>query len=80
MFVSFMRTWTYAAILLIHAISAFSFWANYLDPWTDPKLLFLAAIAMLAACGVLWLMREFDTYTINGCRKPNIATTIEGTN
>lgn len=64
------RTWTYGLILVMHAISTFSSWQQYLDPWTYPHLLFFAAIPMLAACITLWLMREFDTFSIDACRKP----------
>jgi uncharacterized membrane protein YphA (DoxX/SURF4 family) len=66
------RTWTYGLVLLMHAVSTFSSWANYLDPWTYPNLLFFAAIPMLSACIGLWLLREFDTYSIDGCRKPKL--------
>ena len=64
------RKWTYGAILLLHAISTFSAWANYLDPWTYPNLLFFAAIPMLSACVGLWLLRDFDAYTVDACWKP----------
>ena len=69
------RKWTYGAILLLHAISTFSSWANYLDPWTYPNLLFFAAIPMLFACLGLWLLRDFDTYTIDACWKTESANT-----
>ena len=64
------RTWTYGLILLMHAVSTFSSWANYLDPWAYPNLLFFAAIPMLSACVALWLLRKFDTYSIEGCWNP----------
>lgn len=64
------RTWTYGLILVMHAISTFSSWQQYIDPWTYPHLLFFAAIPMLAACITLWLMREFDTYSIDACWRP----------
>ena len=68
--VGLFRTWTYGLILLMHAISTFSSWQQYLDPWTYPHLLFFAAIPMLSACVTLWLMRDFDTYTIDACLRP----------
>ena len=64
------RTWTYGIILLMHGISTVSAWQNYLDPWTYPNLLFFAAIPMLAACIGLWLLREFDAFSIDACWKP----------
>nr|WP_218933931.1 hypothetical protein [Rubripirellula lacrimiformis] len=69
------RTWTYGIILVLHAISTFSSWSAYIDPWTYPHLLFFAAIPMLSACVALWLLREFDTYTVDGCRKPTVQPT-----
>lgn len=62
----FMRTWTYGIVLGMHAISTFSSWAQYLDPWTYPHLLFFAAIPMLSACVTLWLLRDLDTYSVDG--------------
>ncbi|QDV25771.1 MauE/DoxX family redox-associated membrane protein [Aureliella helgolandensis] len=66
------RTWSYGIILGLHAISTFSSWSAYIDPWTYPHLLFFAAIPMLSACITLWLLREFDTYTVDGCRRPRV--------
>ena len=72
--VGLFRTWSYGLILVMHAISTFSSWQQYLDPWTYPHLLFFAAIPMLSACVTLWLMRSFDTYTVDAClrTKPSI--------
>lgn len=64
------RTWTYGIILLMHAVSTFSTWDKYIDPWTYPNLLFFAAIPMLAACVGLWLLRDFDPYSVDACWKP----------
>ena len=67
--VGLFRTWTYGIILLMHAVSTFSSWANYLDPWTYPNLLFFAAIPMLSACIGLWLLRDFDTISVDSLLK-----------
>ncbi len=53
------KKWTYGAILVFHAISTFSSWAQYLDAFNN--LLFFAAWPMLAACVALFLLRDFDT-------------------
>lgn len=63
------RAWTYGAVLALHAVSTFSAWANYLDPWTYPNLLFFAAIPMLAACITLWMNRDLDVYSLDELRK-----------
>jgi len=68
--VGLFRTWSYGIILVLHAISTFTSWSAYIDPWTYPHLLFFAAIPMLAACVALWMLREFDIYTVDGCRRP----------
>lgn len=53
---------TYLIILVLHAGSTFSSFAKYLDPFNN--LLFFAAWPMLAACFVLYLLRDYDIYTI----------------
>ena len=63
------RTWSYGIIVVLHAISTLSSWKAYIDPWTYPHLLFFAAIPMLSACIALWLLREFDLYTVDGWRR-----------
>ena len=69
--VGFMRTWSYGILTLAHAVSTFSTYEGYLDPFAEGKhnLLFFAAIPMLAACVALWLMRRFDTYSVDGCMR-----------
>lgn len=52
------RTYTYGAVLVLHAISTFSSYRQYLDPFEN--LLFLAAWPMLAACLALFLLRDRD--------------------
>ena len=50
---------TYGLILLMHAGSTFSAYAQYYDAFNN--LLFFAAWPMLAACAALYLLREADT-------------------
>ncbi len=50
---------TYGAVLVLHAISTLSSFAQYLDPFRN--LLFFAAWPMLGACLALYLLRERDT-------------------
>lgn len=57
----FMRTWTYGAIFLLHAVSTLTPMANYFNPWEGVNLLFFAAWPMLAAAGTLWWLRDYDT-------------------
>lgn len=52
------KPWTYALVLLLHAVSTLSAWRQYLDPFDN--LLFFAAWPMLAACLALYLLRDAD--------------------
>ncbi len=62
------RTFSYGVILVLHAISTFSSYKNYLDPWTYPNLLFFAAIPMLAACVTVWWLRKYDLFSVDAAR------------
>lgn len=66
-----LKTYSYLAILAMHTISTVSSYANYLDPWTSPNLLFFAAIPMLAGCWTLWSLRQNDTLFSIGARSSN---------
>lgn len=59
--VGYKKRWTYGAILLMHAVSTFSSFQMYLDPWGPKNLLFFAAWPMLAAIYSLYILREEDT-------------------
>jgi len=52
------RRVSYGLVLLIHAISTFSSFPQYLDPFNN--LLFFAAWPMLAACITLYALRDLD--------------------
>lgn len=52
------KRFSYGAVLLFHAVSTFSSFRQYLDPWEN--LLFFAAWPMLAACIALYLLRDDD--------------------
>ena len=52
---------TYAAVLVLHAVSTLSSYQQYLAPFEGPNLLFFAAWPMLAACIALYLLRDHDT-------------------
>ena len=65
----FFRTWTYGIITVLHTVSTVSGYKQYMNPWEKPNLLFFAAFPMLAACIALWLLREDDTWTVDGWRQ-----------
>ena len=67
--VGFQKRFTYGAILVLHGISTFSSYRQYLDPFNN--LLFFAAWPMLAACLALYLLRDLDTLgTVGGKQVP----------
>jgi putative oxidoreductase len=56
----FAKRWSYGLVLLLHTISTLASYQKYLNPLQPPNLLFFAAIPMLAACFVLYYLREAD--------------------
>jgi len=54
------KRWSYGLVLLLHAISTLSSYQKYLNPLQPSNLLFFAAIPMLAACFVLYYLRDAD--------------------
>jgi putative oxidoreductase len=55
------RTWTYGAVLAMHAVSTLSTWCEYLQPYEGANLPYFAAWPALGACFALFLLREQDT-------------------
>ncbi|MEO0985648.1 MAG: hypothetical protein AAFY20_08875 [Cyanobacteria bacterium J06639_14] len=55
------KTWTYGAVLLMHAVSTLASFPRYFDPFTSPNLLFFTAWPMLAACFGVFYLRDLDT-------------------
>jgi len=58
--VGYKKKYTYGAVLALHAVSTLSSFKQYLTPFDGPNLLFFAAWPMLAACFVLYLLRDQD--------------------
>ncbi|MDW7773636.1 MAG: hypothetical protein SCH71_12185 [Desulfobulbaceae bacterium] len=56
----FMKRFSYGTVLVLHAISTFSSYKQYLSPYDGPNILFFAAWPMLAACLALYLLRDQD--------------------
>jgi len=53
---------SYGLVLILHGVSTFSAFLLYLDPFNH--LLFFAAWPMLAACLVLYLLRDEDSLMV----------------
>lgn len=60
-----------STILVLHAGSTLSSFGKYLDPFNN--LLFFTAWPMLAACFVLYLLKDYDTLVLGKSRKPAMA-------
>jgi putative oxidoreductase len=52
---------TYGLVMLLHAVSTFSSFRQYLHPFEGPNILFFAAWPMLGACFTLYYLRDLDT-------------------
>lgn len=58
--VGLFKTWTYGAVLLLHAATTLVSFKQYLHPYEGVNLLFYAAWPMLGACLALFLLRDED--------------------
>ncbi|MGH8226055.1 MAG: hypothetical protein ACRER1_07900 [Gammaproteobacteria bacterium] len=67
----FMRRYSYGLVLLLHAATTVVSWREYMHPFMGANLLFFAAWPMLAACLALYLLREYDTLTVDGMLRRN---------
>lgn len=55
------RTWTYGAVLLMHAASTLSTYPHIIHPFAEGRqLLFWASVPVLAAMIALFILRERD--------------------
>jgi len=60
------RTYSYGAVLLMHAVTTFVSWSAYLDPLKN--ILFFSAWPMLAGLIALFLLRDHDRLASLGKR------------
>lgn len=54
------KRYSYGIVVIIHGVSTFSAFKQYLAPYDGANLLFFAAWPMLAACVLLYVMRDED--------------------
>jgi hypothetical protein len=62
----FARTWTYGAVLFMHAVTTLVSWSAYLKPLEN--ILFFSAWPMLAGLVTLFLLRDEDRLASFGGR------------
>jgi hypothetical protein len=59
--VGFAPRLTYGLVFLLHAVSTFSSFRQYLHPYEGPNILLFAAWPMLGACFARYYLRDLDT-------------------
>ena len=59
--VGFRKGISYGTVLLLHGISTFASYKQYINQYETNTLLFFAAWPMLAACYALYALRDLDT-------------------
>ena len=58
----FMKTWSYALVTDLHGVSTLATWRSIIMPFAEgSNHLFTTAVPVLAACAVLFYMRDQDT-------------------
>lgn len=56
------KTFSYGAVLAMHAVSTIASYPRYLDPLARPNILFWAAIPVLAGMLLLFVLRRRDRF------------------
>jgi len=62
------RRWTYGLACLLHGVSVVSSWKQLLHPFGSPGHLFIAGVPALAGLVALYLLREYDLWTVDAWR------------
>jgi putative oxidoreductase len=66
----FQKRISYLLAFLIHSVSTLSTIPNMLDPYSSGNHLFFTGVPVLAAMGLLWYLRDYDTkLSIDSMRK-----------
>ena len=64
----FIRTFTYGYWTLFHFISVASTWSYLIKPFGSPNHLFLAGVPIVSAMLALFILREYDNWSVDGKR------------
>ncbi|WP_394149939.1 hypothetical protein [Vibrio maritimus] len=70
--VGYKKNITYLSVLVLHGISTLISFPKYLEPMSN--LLFFAAWPMLAACYLLYILKDYDRFTL-GNEKTTLSST-----
>ena len=71
--VGYKKNITYLSVLVLHGISTFISFPKYLEPMSN--LLFFAAWPMLAACYLLYVLKDYDRFTLSSEKATLSSTT-----
>jgi putative oxidoreductase len=63
------RGWTYGIAVVVHAASVIATWRQLLHPFTGHNHLYIAGVPVLAAFVLLYMLREWDAYSVEGRRR-----------
>jgi uncharacterized membrane protein YphA (DoxX/SURF4 family) len=63
------RRWGYGLGILIDAVSVASTWRQLLNPYAGSDHLFIAGVPVLAVFVLLYVLREWDSYSVDGWRQ-----------
>lgn len=61
--------WSYGLAILVHAVSLVATWRQLLNPYAGSNHLFIAGVPVLAAFVLLYMLREWDAYSVEGWRQ-----------
>lgn len=64
----FLRTVTYGYWTVFHSISVLSTWDYLIKPFGGPNHLFLAGVPIVAVMAVLFMLRRWDSWSLDGRR------------
>lgn len=71
--VGFKRTFTYGYWTIFHSISVLATWSYLIKPFGGPNHLFLAGVPVVAAMLALFILRDWDAWTVDGRRAASAA-------
>jgi len=71
--VGFKRRFTYAYWTLFHSVSVASTWDYLIKPFGGPNHLFLAGVPIVAIMVALYMLRDWDSLSLDGRRSAGAA-------
>jgi putative oxidoreductase len=63
------RRWSYGLAIVVDAVSVAATWRQLLNPYAGTNHLFIAGVPVLAAFILLYVLRAWDAYSVEGWRE-----------